>query len=342
MGTEFFWFYDVILAAVLIGTLFLGVKRGFIRMALSLVAFIAAFLISFYGSDFLSVKVYEGFIEDDLEATISKTIDDTIGENIVTQLGKLDISKMTVGGKPIDSLDLTPDKAGNITLNLNDVDMSRTGLANIDLTVFGYDKTDRISDIDIGTVQIYQGDLQNNSIEDLLLAEVLSDKIFNSEAFSSINDVVNKINEVLPMVGISEDVLSQADNSLLRNVIISIRNANGNPGKAVIDNVIKPVLLIPIRTLIFILMFVIIMIVLNLIITLTSVVNKLPLIGKFNEVLGGVLGLVNGVVIMFLIVVVLHLVTAMTNNTLVFLNDMTINSSYAFSWIYNFDFLQIL
>ncbi|MCH5323775.1 MAG: CvpA family protein [Eubacterium sp.] len=342
MGTVFFWFYDVILAAVLIGMLFLGVKRGFVRMALSLISFIAAFLISLWASEYIADMIYDSFVEDALEKTISDTVNDTLGDNVVTQLAKVDMSKITVGGKSLDELDLTPDGAGKITLTLNDVNVSKTGLQNVDMSVFGYDKTDNLSSINIGTVQIYQSDLQSNSIEDLLLAEVLSDKILDSEAFESVSDVIGEIGEALPMLGISEETLGQADNTLLRDVIISVRNADGNPGKAILDNVIKPVVLIPIRTLIFVLIFVIIMIVLTVIINATSLINKLPLIGKFNEALGGILGIIEGMMIIFIIVIVLHFATAASDNSLVFLNEMTINESYAFSWVYNFEFLNFL
>ena len=46
MGTEFFWFYDVILAAILIGMMFIGAKKGFVRMVLRLCAFAASFVIA--------------------------------------------------------------------------------------------------------------------------------------------------------------------------------------------------------------------------------------------------------------------------------------------------------
>ncbi len=344
MGTEFFWFYDVILVAVLIGMMFLGVKRGFIRMVLSLAAFVAAFLISLFVSDIASEKLYESFVEEKLETAITDTVNDTLGDNIVTQLGKINMDKVTVGGKTLDQLDITPDGAGKITISLKDVDMSRTGLSGVDLSVFGYDKSENIniSDLDIGTVQIYESDLRQNNIGDLLLAEVLTSKILDSDVFDAVADVADKVGEAVPILNINAETLAQADNNVIRDVIISVRNANGNPGKAILDNLVKPVILIPLRTLIFMILFVIILLVLNLVITATSVVNKLPLIGRFNAFLGGVLGIINGVLIIFIIVIILHIVTILTDNSMVFLNDMTIDDSYAFGWIYNFRFLDFL
>ena len=342
MGTIFFWFYDVLLAAVLIGMLFLGVKRGFIRMLLSLIALAAAFIASLYISDGLSTLIYDKFVTEPLENTITDTVNDAFGDNFVVQIGKIDMSKATVGGKPIDQLKLTPDAAGKITITLDDVDMTKTGLSNVDLSMLGFDTSQNLSNLDIGTVQILQSDLKDNNIEDLVMAEVVSAKIKDSEMFDDISKIVDDINEALPVDVVSAKSLQQMDNTMIRDVVISIANANGNPGKSILDGVIKPMLLVPIRTLIFVLLFVIIMIVLTLIIKGTSIINKLPLIGKFNEVLGGVMGILEGVIVIFIIVIALHLTVTLTDNSLVFLNEMTINESYAFSWVYNFRFLDFL
>ena len=61
-----------------------------------------------------------------------------------------------------------------------------------------------------------------------------------------------------------------------------------------------------------------------------------------GNVSGGVLGLVQGLIIVFIVVIIAHMAVALSNNTLIFLNEMTINKSYAFSWVYNFSFLDFL
>ena len=73
--------------------------------------------------------------------------------------------------------------------------------------------------------------------------------------------------------------------------------SSGNPGKAVLDNVAKPVVLVPLRTIIFVVLFILIFIILSILIKATSVINKLPLIGQLNSLLGGVAGLLQGLVI---------------------------------------------
>lgn len=342
MGTDFFWFYDVILAAVFIGMIFLGVKRGFVRMLLSLVSVVAAFIIALLISDGVSAWVYDSFVQQPLETNISQAVNDALGDNLVAQLQNVDMSKAQVNGQPLSQLDLKADDAGKITLNLSNLNISKTGIDKLDLSAFGFDSTQDLTQLNLGTVQIYESDLKEHGIEKMMLSEVLTDNIQRSDIADTVGDVVNKINEVLPMLGLSEDMLSQIDNTLLSDVVLSVIEAGDNPGKAVLDNIVKPIVLIPIETLIFIILFVIILIVLSIIIKATSLINKLPVIGSINELLGGVMGFLHGVIVVFVIVIILHLVVSFSNNTLIFLNDMTINKSFAFSWIYNFSFLDFL
>lgn len=150
------------------------------------------------------------------------------------------------------------------------------------------------------------------------------------------------MSEAVPALGLEGKTIDDIDSGLVNNVVVSVVESSGNPGKAILDNVAKPVILVPLRTVIFVVLFFLVFIILSIIIRATSVVNKLPVIGKLNSLLGGVLGLVQGLVIVFIVVIIAHMAVAISNNTLIFLNEMTINKSYAFSWVYNFSFLDFL
>ena len=344
MGTEFFWFYDVILAAVLAGLIFVGAKRGFIRMVLSLAAIIVSFVLALLISDGVASWIYDGFISKPLEQTISETVNDALGDNVVTQLGKVEMDKAKVNGKTLDKLmEQKPDNAGKITVDLSNVDLSKTGISKIDLSSIGLDSSEvDYSHINLGVVQIYENDVEKHGIENVLLTEVLAQNIKNSEVADSVNELIEQVAESVPALGLEGKTIEDIDNGMVNKIVISVVESSGNPGKAVLDNVAKPIVLVPVRTIVFIILFFLILIVLSVIIKATSIVNKLPLIGKLNSLLGGVLGLVEGLVILFIIVIVAHMATAVTNNTLIFLNEMTINKSFAFSWVYNFSFLDFL
>ena len=57
--------------------------------------------------------------------------------------------------------------------------------------------------------------------------------------------------------------------------------------------------------------------------------------------LGGVLGLINAVLILFLLVLTLKGVIIATGNDLIVINEQTIGNSTIFDWIYNFNFPMI-
>ena len=335
MGTEFFWFYDFILAAILICMMFIGAKKGFVRMVLSLCAFAASFLIALMISNGVSGWIYDSFISKPLEQTISASINDALGDNVVTQIGKIDMEKAKINGKSIDSLELKADKAGKVTVNLGNVNLSNTGISKVDLTSFGVDKNVDYSNINLGSVQIYESDIEKYGIENMILTEVLAQNIKNSEVADSVNEIIDKIGETVPALDLKGKTIDDIDGGTINSVVVSVVQSSGNPGKAVLDNVAKPVVLVPLRTIIFVVLFILIFIIL-------SIVNKLPLIGKLNSLLGGVAGLLQGLVIVFIVVIIAHMAVELTNNTLIFLNDMTINKSFAFSKIYNFSFLDFL
>ena len=344
MGTEFFWFYDVILVAIIVGMIFLGVKRGFVRMLLSLTSVAIAFVLSLVISGSISSWIYESFVEQNLKTSITDTVNDAIGENVVTQLTKIDMDKAIIAGSPIVAIEdkLKADDAGKITLDLSSVNLVYTGIDKIDLTGIGFDKNTDYSAIKVGKVQVYETSVKEYGLGNVVLAQVISDRIMNSTLGTAFKDIVKTIDESLPFLGLDENMLDQMDNTLLSDLVVSILQSGGNPGQSVLDNIVKPFVLIPMRTIIFIILFILISILLSFVIKATSLINKIPLIGKLNEFLGAIMGFVHGVIVVFVVVILLNMIIAITDNSLIFLNQSTIDNSFMFSWVYHFKFLDFL
>lgn len=64
MGTQFWWFYDVLIAAITGCILYNAVAKGFNRMLFPLIGSILAVVVGFFGSDFLAPPVYEMLFQD--------------------------------------------------------------------------------------------------------------------------------------------------------------------------------------------------------------------------------------------------------------------------------------
>ena len=103
--------------------------------------------------------------------------------------------KAKINGKSIDSLELKADKAGKVTVNLGNVNLSNTGISKVDLTSFGVDKNIDYSNIDLGSVQIYESDIEKYGIENMILTEVLAQNIKNSAIADSVNEIIDKVGE---------------------------------------------------------------------------------------------------------------------------------------------------
>ena len=131
----------------------------------------------------------------------------------------------------------------------------------------------------------------------MILTEVLAQNIKNSEVADSVNEIIDKVGETVPALDLKGKTIEDLDSGTINSVVVSVVQSSGNPGKAVLDNVAKPVVLVPLRTIIFVVLFILIFIILSILIKATSVINKLPLIGQLNSLLGGVAGLLQGLVI---------------------------------------------
>ena len=200
------------------------------------------------------------------DRTISTSINDALGDNVVTQLGKIDMEKAKINGKSIDSLELKADKAGKVTVNLGNVNLSNTGISKVDLTSFGVDKNIDYSNINLGSVQIYESDIEKYGIENMILTEVLAQNIKNSDIADSVNEIIDKVGETVPALDLKGKTIEDLDSGTINSVVVSVVQSSGNPGKAVLDNVAKPIVLVPLRTIIFVVLFILIFIILSILI----------------------------------------------------------------------------
>ena len=171
------------------------------------------------------------------------------------------------------------------------MNLSNTGISKVDLTSFGVDKNIDYSNINLGSVQIHESDIEKYGIENMILTEVLAQNIKNSEVADSVNEIIDKVGETVPALDLKGKTIEDIDSGTINSVVVSVVQSSGNPGKAVLDNVAKPIVLVPLRTIIFVVLFILIFIILSIVIKATSVINKLPLIGQLNSLLGGVAGL---------------------------------------------------
>ena len=96
------------------------------------------------------------------------------------------------------------------------------------------------------------------------------------------------------------------------------------------------------NTVIFILIFLLVSVLLGVLAAALKAVNKIPVLGGFNAFVGGIAGLLEGLITVFLICIGVRLLVSLSGGNIMFFNEMTINSTFLFGIFYNFDFLNFL
>lgn len=345
MGTSFFWFYDIVLLAIIAGVTFRSVKKGGVGVIISTVAVIVAFIVAFFGSNAISGLVYTNYIEEPLMEYIDESIDNALGENIFDEFERIDMSKAVVGGQFLGNIELTPDSSGEITLDLSDIDLTETGMQNADLKVFGITEDFDYSLVKVGNVEISAAELEDRSIESIVLARVLTASIKQTGALLGVlEDIGAKLSEAVPLVfGSYSEEISKGNNEIIYNLVLSITDLSyENQGESVIANIIDPVVIVPLRIILFLILFSVVSVVLEALANASKIINRIPVISSANELLGGILGLVKAAVIIFVICIGIQFLISVTNDSLVFINTGTIQETIFFKYIYNLDLLNLL
>lgn len=344
MGFEFFWFYDLLLVAVIIASLFGGIKKGAVGVIISALATIIGFIVAFIGCNVISEAIYKNTIEKPLTEYIDETIEDTVSFDIVDGLAEIDMTKTIVKEKYISENDLSFNDKGIAVLDLSFANVSETGMKEANLEIFGIGEDYNFSEVKIGNVEISKSELKKYGFNTIVLAHTLTHSVTSGELFITFKDVGAKIAEYIPLVfGSYEEKISEGKTDTLYELVLSVIYVqNGKFGSIIMDNIVNPIVLIPLKVVIFILLFIIIVSVLNLIAKASRIINKIPVVASLNELLGAVLSLAEALIVLIVICTAIKLVISVGGDSLVFLNENTIDKTFLFKTLYYFDPLEIL
>lgn len=344
MGFEFFWFYDIMLVAVIIASLFGGIKKGAVGVIISALAAIIGFIVAFAGCNIISEAIYTNTIEKPLTEYIDEAVEDTVSFDIVDGLAEIDMTKTIVKDKYISENDLSFNDKGVAILDLSSANVMETGMREANLEIFGIGEDYNYSEVKIGNIEISKSELKKYGFNTVVLAHTLTHSVTSGELFLTFKDIGAKIAEAIPMVfGSYEDKINEGKTDTLYELVLSVIYVqNGKFGSVIMDNIVNPIVLIPLKVLVFILLFIIIVSLLNLIAKASRIINKIPVIASLNELLGAVLSLAEALIILIVICTVIKLVISVGGDSLVFLNEATIDKTILFKTLYYFDPLRIL
>ena len=83
------------------------------------------------------------------------------------------------------------------------------------------------------------------------------------------------------------------------------------------------------------------MLILNIIASLTKIVNRIPVAGTANRIIGAVLGIAEGLIVLLIICLVMKFLITVCGNSLVFINEQTVGKTFIFRYLYALDPLKL-
>lgn len=340
---EFAFIYDIIAVAILGGMLFAGFKKGFAGAVVSVAAVFVAFSLAMTLSAPLSTSLYTSLVEEKLESAVDKTLDESMGSVTLSGMSALDYDKVRISGVPVG--EIQPNYAGTskALVELSELDLSETGIENVDLSVFGISSDIDFSNVSGKTADFTKADIEKYGLGRLAVAQFVAVSAMESEFFSAFCDYTETVGETLPMIfGNNADEIVTGSVSAIRSVVLIMAETSSSVKTAIINGIIEPTFIMATRTVIFIVIFAVVSIVLGLIASALKFVNKIPVLGGMNAVLGGAVGLVEGVITLCVVCIVARMIISLSGGNIVFMNEATIDSTLLFRVFYNFDFLNFL
>lgn len=221
--------------------------------------------------------------------------------------------------------------------NIDNINIKSQIKASIKEQNIGIDITDE----EISVIIDKGGDFAKNFSE---YAKSKGSQLSDSTLESKFNNVFTK-NTVLKSIKdkIPENLYSEVEKYLnnsktsISDVITALNNPSKEEGaKELTELVVKPFAIKVIKIIIFIITFILLMFVVKF---LSSVITKtfklVPLVGPLNTFLGGLLGFIQGAIIVFITALIIKVLISLTNNEIMLFNTPTIEETYIFKYIYN-------
>ena len=186
------------------------------------------------------------------------------------------------------------------------------------------------------------------------LSRWLSGAVFRQFLYHPIVDSVNKTvgatAEGIPFSEVLSNVFDKLPGFVVNpilatfggeeKIISDLQSSTGGAlsllGKSLTDTVISPVVTLLLQMLFCLLIFIICVIIVKMIASLFKRFYKIPILGPVNSLLGGIVGILKAVVILYILAIAASFMISITANQLSWFNTDIIFHSHIFNGFYNF------
>lgn len=341
MGSQFAFIYDIVALAIIIGTFFAGYKRGFASVIVGLLAMAAAFFCASMFSKPISEWFYTEIVEQPLESSVDKAVSDAMGNITLGGLSELDFSAVKIGGVP--AADYTPnyEGTGKAVVDLSDLDLSECGITAEMLSDLSLPADTDLSSYNGRTAEFTAADIEQFGMGKLAVAHIAASALQKTSIVEDIVEYTDQVGEALPFIfgGLSQEI-SSGSVSGLRTIVLNMISARASVQEAVVERIIAPQVLATAQTIAFMVIFILVSSALGIAAHLLKIVNKIPIIGGANAVLGGITGLLEAMLSLMIICLVLRLIISLSDGGIILLNSAAIDDTYFFRYFYNMELLD--
>lgn len=343
MGSEFFWFLDLLTLAVLAVYLYRGCKKGAVGVLISAAAAILAFIAAFVLSGPVTDTLYEKLVRDRIEIYVDENLNNVFKGEMIHGLSQVDMSKALVRGEPLYDMEIEYDETGKADIDLSSVDLSQTGIENADLSMFGIGEGFDYSALKPGLVTVTKEEVERYGLDKVVLARVITDNITSDDIGKAFSDIGDRMSGTFAS-GLKDfgRSLSNGSRDAVYNVVASvITAADADYGGQIMNSIVTPTVLPPMKIIVFLVIFALIMLILSITASVTKLVNRIPVAGTANRVVGAVLGAAEGIIVLLLICMVMKFLISVCGNSLVFINEPTVDKTFIFRFFYRTDPLKL-
>lgn len=341
MGEKFALAFDIAVIVILAVFAFAGLKRGFAKVALGLVSTIAAFAVAVLLSGPIASAVYGNFVEKPISEKFDDAAGEVFGDFTLGNIADLDFSKAKINGTYADETE--PDYAGTrkAVVDLSKLDLSETGLTKEDLLKLGVNEDSSLKNLNGKTAEFSMDDIEKHGLGKLATAQYIAAQLVKLPKFKSFTGITDSIRKYVP--SISGSAASDSTGvSAARSIVLSMIDTKDNLKGAVMNGMIKPNCTLLIRTIAFGVIFILATIALRIVTAATNLVTKIPVLNKVNSLFGLILGIVEGLITVFIVCLVTRLIVSLSSANSILFNQTAIDSTFLFKIFYNFDFLNFL
>lgn len=183
------------------------------------------------------------------------------------------------------------------------------------------------------------GEIKNNGASENTSA--IESGMEKSVTDSMLRALVGDIVSPTVLTEILESV-SGAENNVRSVVSVFLSGDRSATAEAVESHIVAPAVKLVLKGIIWVVMMFILMIVSRNIANAFRGLNAVPIIGPINSLLGGLLGLAEGIVLIYVISQLVRLVCYFTGGSLMFLNTETVQATYIFKHLFYFDVMSLI